>query len=51
MINELGLSKYVTHYLNYKDFEVNFVEGDDVKNEIIKQDSINKRMAHRIKYT
>ena len=36
MINELGLSKYVTHYLNFKDFEVNFVEVDDVKKDIDK---------------
>eukprot|EP00347_Sterkiella_histriomuscorum_P004794 403359072 len=51
MINELGLSKHVTHYLNYKDFEVNFVETEEIKEDIHKQDVVNKRMAHRIKYT
>lgn len=50
MISELGLSKWVTHYLNFKDFECNFIEIEEVKKDIKQQEIVNKRMAHRIKY-
>lgn len=51
MIFELGFSKYVTKFMNIKDFERNFKEAKEVINEIRDQDGINKKLQSRIKYT
>ena len=51
MINELGLSKYITHLMDVNHFESNFEEVKDVQADVKRQEVINKRMAHRIKYT
>ena len=34
MINELGLSRYVTHFLAMRDFDNNFEEDEEVMKEI-----------------
>jgi len=48
MIDSLGLRRYVTQYLDHRDFDSNFEQNPNILKEMKLQKKVNKKSAHRI---